>query len=341
MLKRFALFLTGMISMALMLEVVFRFLPVSTATDTGYHIQPRILTYPPDHHFRIATGWDLKNPQVHVANNYGFLAVRTFTFDPAAIALIGDSFVEANMLPVDQRLAAQLEAGLAGRPVYAMGGPGSSLLDYAERAEFAARQFGIRRFVFVLERGDIRQAFCGSGNVHGPCMDPISGRQRVDLQPAPGVFKRVARESALAQYVFSQLRFSSAKFLEILLRLPNTSPVRTDGPVQLAAPAVEPVIRAFFERLGTIDGGSFVFVIDADRANLQGGQPATFPELGLLVDIAKAQGAVVVDPTVRFRSFVSETRKILEMGPYDRHWNPDAVRLVAAGIAEQVPAAWR
>lgn len=341
MLKRLALFLTGMFSMVLLLEVGFRFLPVSTATDTGYHVHPRILTYPPFHRFTLATGWDLKNPQVHVANNYGFLAGRAFAYEPAAIALIGDSFVEANMLPLERRLASQLESRLAGRPVYAMGGPGSSLLDYAERAEFAARQFGIRRFLIVLERGDIRQALCGSGNVHGPCMDPVSVRQQVELQPAPGLFKRVARESALAQYVFSQLKFSSAKFFESLIRFPNVDQAPIGGTAQPAATVFEPVIRAFFERLATIDGGSFVLVIDADRGNFQGGRPATFPELGLFAEIAKAHGAIVVDPTARFRNFVSKTSKILEVGPYDRHWNPDAVQLVAADIAEQVPADWR
>jgi len=64
---------------------------------------------------------------------------------------------------------AQLERELSGRPVYTMGSPGSSLLDYAERMRFAHDRFGIVDFVLLVERGDVRQALCGS-NKHPRAM---------------------------------------------------------------------------------------------------------------------------------------------------------------------------
>lgn len=67
-------------------------------------------------------GWDLRNPQRHCANNYGFIVNKDFHYDLDAIVLVGDSFVEANMLPVHQGLAAQIESRLKDKIVFALGG---------------------------------------------------------------------------------------------------------------------------------------------------------------------------------------------------------------------------
>ena len=130
----------GIIGALIASEILLRLLPVSTSTETGYYLTPSILTYPAHHPFVMATGWNLSNAQHHQSNNYGFLTHREFLPNANAVALIGDSYVEANMLTEDERLNTQLENKLKNRPVYAFGGPGSSLLDYSERARFAQQQ---------------------------------------------------------------------------------------------------------------------------------------------------------------------------------------------------------
>ena len=105
-------------------EAACRLLPVSSATLSGYHVDPQILTYPPRHEWTSAFGWDLRNPQRLKSNNFGFVADHDFVRNLNAVALVGDSFVEAGMLAAEDRPAAQLEQRLgAGRPVYALGGP--------------------------------------------------------------------------------------------------------------------------------------------------------------------------------------------------------------------------
>ena len=142
---------TGLMTVVLLAELVCRVLPVSTATVTGYHLDPLILTYPSGHRFRTATGWDLRNAQTLQANNLGFVSDVDFVPDPQAVALIGDSYVEASMLPSTDRLGPQLQRHLGDRPVYAMGGPGSSLLDYAERIRLGSERLGVRDFVVFLD----------------------------------------------------------------------------------------------------------------------------------------------------------------------------------------------
>ena len=335
--KRLLGFAAGVALVFLLLEALFHLLPVSTATRSGYYVHPLILTYPPHHCFVASTGWDLKNSQLNCANNLGFLADRDFVHNPAAIALIGDSFVEANMLDPKDRLAAQLERSLDGRQIYSLGGPGSSLLDYAERAKFAAHELGIRTFVFFLERGDVKQALCGSGNIHGPCIDSVNLTLRTETQRAPGFLKRIFRESALAQYVFSQLKFDVSSALSRPSKTGSRSEANA-GESGLRAVATDLVVQKFIEQLKTIDGARHVLVIDAERENLFGEVKPVFSGLGGLVTSAQADGIAVVDPTPAFREFVSGTGMILEIGPYDRHLNPEGVRVLAEAIAKKLAA---
>lgn len=324
----------GLVAMLLLLELVFRLLPVSTATRSGYYIHPLILTYPAHHCFTAATGWDLKNTQHNCANNFGFLADRDFAYDPKAIALIGDSFVEANMLPAKERLGAQLESRLAGRPVYALGGAGSSLLDYAERAKFAAKMFGSRTFVFILSRADVREAICSSGNIHGPCIDAKTLSARVETQPAPSIFKRVIRESALAQYLFSQLKLDISR---ILGRFRQPEPAASTGvALSLPSSASHQVIAEFFKRLSSIENGRFLFLIDPDRAHLSATSVTDGDDLQSLTKAAHAINARVIDPTSSFREFVSRSGRALEIGPYDKHWNKNAVQILSGIIAQEL-----
>ena len=116
------LWLSGVASLLVLLEAICRVLPVSTSTDTGYYTDPLILTYPARHQWVMSTGWDLRNAQHMQANNLGYAAEHDFVRDERAIALIGDSYVEASMLDIADRPAAQLERQLGTRPVYAMGG---------------------------------------------------------------------------------------------------------------------------------------------------------------------------------------------------------------------------
>ena len=53
MVRAFLRLLAGALLTLLALELVLRLLPVSTATLTGYYIDPLILTYPPRHRFTL------------------------------------------------------------------------------------------------------------------------------------------------------------------------------------------------------------------------------------------------------------------------------------------------
>lgn len=334
--------LFGALLALLAVEALLRFLPVSTSTKTGYYIHPLILTYPPYQEFVVSTGWNLRNAQYHRANNYGFLTKRDFVPDSQAIALIGDSFVEANMLVEPDRLGGQLESLLTPQPVFVLGAPGTSLLDYAERARFARERFDVRNFIFLIERGDVRQTLCGSGNIHGPCLDPKTLEPRTETQPSAGLGKRVLRESALAQYLFSQLKIDLAALLkqwQPTASLPTSGPRQPGGPEDVPLEKVDRIVEAFFARLPHGSGERWLLVFDSDRDHLLEMPIPDAPVRNRFIQLARQAGAEVVDTAPIFRDYLRATGLSLHVAPFDKHWNREANRLVAEAIASKFSAA--
>jgi hypothetical protein len=342
MAKKFSWWLAGIGGFLLLLELLFRVLPVSTSTETGYYIDPLILNYPPHHHWTIATGWDLRNAQRLESNNFGYVASRDFGHNPQAVALIGDSFIEASMLSAADRPGAQLERALGSRPVFAMGNPGTALLDYAERIRFARETFGVRDFVVLMERGDVKQSLCGSGNINGPCLDPKTLAARIEKIPAPGTAKRIFRHSALAQYVFGQLKFNPQKLWQQAFPPPHSAaPLAKSlatnaglpNQVQVVPPFVDVVTTAFFDRIKPFDTGRLVIVLDSDRRALAAGQLTADPSRARFIELALAAGAVVVDTEPLFQAHFARSSLTLDVGPYDGHLNPLGVGLVMQAAA--------
>lgn len=342
MLRALRLGLLGLTLLLLGCELLLRLLPVSSSTLTGYYQDPLIISYPPGHRWTTATGWDLRNPQRHRANNAGFLAARDFAPDPEAVALIGDSFIEASMLDPGDRPGVQLEHALGGRPVFAMGGPGSALLDYAERMRWAAQRYGVRDFVLLLETGDLRQSLCGSGNVHGPCLDPGSFQPRIETVPGlgdqAGPLKRLARESALAQYLFGQLKLNPTMLwrqARLQARPPSETPASAPTADARAPSAAARVVgRRFLEQLAVLAPRRLVIVLDTQRARLYAGLPDAEPDLQAFAAMAREAGVQVVDGAPLLRRHYATHGLKFDVGPYDGHLNALGVRLLMDAAAE-------
>ena len=340
----------GLLAFLLTAECVCRILPVSTATASGYHISPLILTYPARTQISAADGWDLKNAQQLHTNNLGYVSDRDFIPDSRAVALIGDSYVEASMLDANQRLGAQLQHRLGpDRPVYALGSPGTSLLDYAEAVRYASQQLAVRDFVIFITEGDVQQCLCGSGNTHGPCLDRATLVPTTELRDPPGSLKRLARHSAFAQYIISQLRASPDKLLPTLLALPATvvpgrhepkAAPQAQAASPLAPEVVDAIIQTFLGRLRPLVSGRLVLVINSPQPGTQPGPGDE--QIWRLGTAAAAQGATVVDMRAAYQAHAEASPLSLYVGPYDHHLNGLGLSLVADAAAAAVKSsvAW-
>lgn len=333
----------GALLLALGLELVFRVLPVSSSSAVGYYTDPQVPTYPAGRDFMLSAGWDLRNPHRLQANNAGFVADRDFAPNPAAVALIGDSHVEASALDAAARPAAQLQGLLgAARPVFALGSPGTSLLDYAERVRIAHERYQVRDMVILLDVGDIRQSLCGSGQIAAPCLDAATGQAGEERQPEASTLKRWVRHSALAQYLFSQLKVSPDRLLPALTALPATlvpgglaAPPAPARPASAAAPAAErldQVAQVFFDRIRPHVSGRLVFVIDRPLPGRNAnGLPVA--DSDRFAAMARAQGATVVDMAEAYAAHAASSPLTLAVGPYDWHHNALGAALLARAAA--------
>ncbi len=338
----------GLIAFVATGEFACRALPVSTATSTGYRIAPLILTYPPHTQIAFATGWDLKNPQLLRTNNLGFVSERDFTPDPRAVALIGDSHVEASMLDAAHRPGAQLAHRLGpDRPVYAMGCAGTSLLDYAERVRYASQHLAVRDFVVFVDGGDVHQSLCGSGNINGPCLDPKTLAPRTELRAEASTLKSIIRQAALAQYLFSQLRLSPDQVWPALKALPSGLLPRGHGmaasqaqapPAPGIAPAVaDHIAQTFLDRVRPHVLGRLVLVINSPQAGVKPGHPDEDNQR--LAVLARDQGVTVVSMRDAYLAHAARSALSLYVGPYDHHLNKLGTALVAEVAAQALKTA--
>lgn len=347
MLRVLGMALAALLSFGVLLEVMLRALPVPTPALSGFHGDPFIRTYPPGHQWWVATGWDLRNARQLRANNEGWVASRDFVADDHAVALIGDSFVEASMLREEDRFAPQLEKALGAlgpaRAVYAMGNPGTSLLDYAERVRFAAGRYGVADFVLLLEVGDVAQALCGSGNVESKCVDARTLQPRTVQAPPSSVFRQMLRHSAAAQYLVGQLKFSTGRIWSAALEQGAPAQghqvgqkrVTNDDPAPaLDEESVRTLVDLFLERTQPHIKGRLVVVLDADRELLRGRRATRAPaERALTIRLLREAGVQVVDAEGPFRAHRARSRLALEVGPYDGHLNGLAFGLLAGPTA--------
>lgn len=343
----------GMVGAMLACELILQVLPVSSATALDYYLDPLVLSYPPGHRWRMATGWDLRNAQTLRANNFGFASEVDFVADSQAVALIGDSYVEASMLDSANRPGTQLALALNGqRPVYAFGAPGSALLDYAERIRLASTRLAVRDFVILMEAGDVRQSLCGSGNVHGPCLAPKSLEPRVETLAPASKMKRLISKSALAQYLVGQLKLDVRRLPAQLFSAdaPTPGAASTVTSVKLAVDEdthlrereamVRAVSSAFFDRVKQNQVRKLVIVVDGMRKTAQSAANPQSKEISLernqFMEIARARGAVVIDAEALYGEHWKASILSLDVGPYDGHLNALGVRLVAQAAAAAI-----
>jgi hypothetical protein len=224
-----------------------------------------------------------------------------------------------------------------------MGGPGSSLLDYAQRIRWAYETLEIRDFVVMMESTDASQSLCNSGNVHAHCLKPDTLAVTTQRRPPASTLKNMLRESALAQYLNSQIKFDPAGLIK-----PDFW--RTGAPVESAPVAVastaqpfgldprkrvaiDTAVDVFVREVKGLTGLRLVFAIDMNRRNLD--SDTHLPEEGsYTADLLEEKGFRVVRAGPLFREHQLHSTKRLDVGPHDGHLNAIGVGLLMKASAK-------
>src|SRR5437763_4757329 len=188
-------------------EIALRFLRVSTGLrSVPVTAADPVLHFTPNRPFVNSLGWNMHNVVHGRVNNAGFVNEQDYVRDGLPlIAVIGDSFIEAQMVPYAQSLHGRLATALKDKfRVYSFAGSGAPLSQYLIWGGYAVKEYGARAVVINVVGNDFDESL--SAYRFGPGFwqyaPDASGVQQLRLNPhRAGTLISLAPHSALARYV--------------------------------------------------------------------------------------------------------------------------------------------
>ena len=325
----------------LVLEIMLRFLPVhqgkhSLPVNEG-NPTPR---FEPNRTFVWSKGFNFAMVNQVGTNNFGF--INEVDYDTHAtsplIAIIGDSYVEALMVPFKETITGRLAESLGNAArVYSFATSGSPLSQYLAYAEYAQNNFQPDGIVIVVIGNDFDESLMKYKSARGNhyFVEDTNGDlvlKRVDFDVS--FIRRLVRKSALASYFainvgLKKLPQRLGWFLSWKNRyelfVGNTSSNTDSTRVADSKRAVD----AFFKELRARSGlctDKILFVIDGMRPHLYEGKQelarGSYFDLmrRYFITSARDKGYEVIDMEGIFANHYKKHGDRFEY-PVDTHWN--------------------
>lgn len=339
-------------------EIVLRFLPVAnhplvvpvTAADPIFH-------YAPNRPFLFSRDWDLHLVNHGRVNNVGMVNDQDYRKEDTTplLAVVGDSYIEAMMVPYAETLQGHLAMALYGRlRVYSYAASGAPLSQYIIWARHAVREYGAQALIINVVGNDFDESHEVYKvpdvpgfwiYVRGP-----DGQLRLRLvEFHVSRIRSLVKNSALARYLFINLHVKSlfsrtrtgeggGQFAGDIggRRYAGNTAVAADTGRMNASVAV---IDAFFRDLSDLVGlppTRVLFIMDGfrypDQANR--GVGTYFDRMRRAFRArAEARGYEVIDADpVFFSDFSRHARRFEDSR--DNHWNATAHGVVANAVLQ-------
>jgi hypothetical protein len=336
-------------------EIALRFLPVSTGLRSlPVTAADPVLHFSPNRPFVNSLGWTMHNVVHGRVNNAGFVNDQDYVRDGLPLlAVIGDSFIEAQMVPYSQSLQGRLAAALSDKfRVYSFAGSGAPLSQYLIWAGYAVKEYGARAAVINVVGNDFDESL--SAYRLGPgfwqyAPDP-NGVLQLRLNPhRAGTLISLARHSALARYVIINLGIQNRLFAiralgELIFGKPANAAPRYAGNTDAAADekrvrdslaAIDAFFRDLPERV-VLPPDRVLFTLDGFRTAeaAQAGAGTYFDLMRrAFIEKAAALGYEVIDLDTRFIPRHARTGESFEFTD-DNHWNAAGHEVAAQAVLE-------
>jgi hypothetical protein len=336
----------------LVAEIALRFLPVATPMrPLPVNAEQPVFRFAPSRAYTFSQDWDFRLANRGWINAAGFVNDQEYAAESPLplVAVVGDSFIEAAMVPYAETLQGRLAADVAGRGrVYSFAASGAPLSQYLVWAEYAREHFAPEALVICVVGNDFDESMARYSLYPGlhhfaPGADGSLELVRVDFTPSrlgPLVYG-----SALGRYLLLNLKartllgrlFGGGAELADTWFVGNTPGAYT--PERLAA--AQQAVDAFLARLPAASGLAperVLLLVDGmrpelyDPPQLERAETSFFGVLrSYLLERARAQGFEALDlqPALLER----HAREGLRFEfPTDYHWNATGHAAVADAV---------
>lgn len=347
----------GALAALLLLEGIFRLLPVSQGLYRTEHFERwPLFGYEPHRAYTYSISWQMLNAHHGMTNNYGHLAPFDYRNSSHPLVVIGDSFVESQMNSYAETLHGQLGELLGSRElVYGLGFAGLSASDYLALSRLAKEEFAPAAAAFVIVDGDISESL--SANLGHRYFVPQGDSFRLNYRPLYGntpmkAVRRKIGEVSLYRYIFANLGFSFDEVFKFGWGKEQTRPGHSADDAELQRKAIDYFLAELPRGLG-VPPQCIAFLVDTDRYAIYKPQSASLPKEApgtrrYFLDQAERLGFAVSDLDIVFRAHYAKNHTKFDYWPIDRHWNKtghgvaaeEAYRLLfGAGKRECLPGA--
>lgn len=336
-------------------EVVLRFLPV----NEGLRAQPvdaanPVFRFEPNRTAVWSEGWNFESVNhVHV-NNDGF--INDQDYDPTAstplLAVVGDSYIEAGMVPFPETIGGRLQADLRDRArVYTFAASGAGLTQYLAWADYARRRYHPDAFIINIIANDFDESLWHRGQSPGfhhfqRMPDDTAVMRRIDYQPS--FWRLLLRRSSLVMYLVTNMKVQQVLNFSVQSLGAKDKRWSSNIPYQSSAEAYADyrwAVDRFLDALPAATGvgaDRIVLVFDGMRPDMY--DPTLLPDAqhgtwgvmrAYVMEQARTRGIGTVDLQPVFGESYARDQRRLEF-PHDGHWNNLGHELAAQAI-ERTP----
>lgn len=192
--------------------------------------------------------FNFKNPVINKINNYGYVNDLDYNKnDTEVTAVIGDSYIEAFMVPNDKTIFGRL-LNNNNIKAYSFGASGAALPQYLAFSEFALNEFNIDKLVFNIVGNDFDESilkYKSSPGFHYFDQDNNFNKIRIDYKTS--LIKNLIRYSSLANYLNTNINIKAIIKTKLLKKQYLEDSSMSDEKYKLSYMAIDEFLKKLNE----------------------------------------------------------------------------------------------